>query len=79
MYNFEMVNLDLVEEILAYIVEGDHEYPRGGAILVFLPGVQEIVNACDQLGCKCYIDAHLLLHTLSYKSWFRQMNVHAVN
>merc|ERR1719334_430033 len=51
MYNFEMVNLDLVEEILAYIVEGDHDYPRGGAILVFLPGVQEIVNACDQLAC----------------------------
>ena len=52
MYNFEVVNLDLIEEILSFIVEGDHDYPRGGAILVFLPGVQEIVNACDQLACK---------------------------
>ena len=49
MYNFEVVNLDLVEEILTFIVDGDHDYPRQGAILVFLPGVQEIVSACEQL------------------------------
>ena len=52
MYNFEVVNLDLIEEILAFIVEGEHDYPRNGAILVFLPGIQEIVNACEQLACE---------------------------
>ena len=53
MYNFEVVNLDLIEEILAFIVDGDHDYPREGAILIFLPGVMEITNACQQLGCEC--------------------------
>jgi hypothetical protein len=35
----EKVNLDLIEELLRYIVNTDVE---GGAVLVFLPGLMEI-------------------------------------
>lgn len=43
------MNLDLIEHILTYIVEGDHEWPKEGAILVFLPGISEITSLHDQL------------------------------
>uniref|UniRef100_A0A1Y1K8X3 RNA helicase n=1 Tax=Photinus pyralis TaxID=7054 RepID=A0A1Y1K8X3_PHOPY len=45
----EKINLDLIEAILLWIVSGDHEYPREGSILVFLPGIAEITSLFDQL------------------------------
>ncbi|XP_068628246.1 putative ATP-dependent RNA helicase DHX57 [Battus philenor] len=45
----EKINLELIEHILTYIVEGDHEWPKEGAILVFLPGIAEIMSLHDQL------------------------------
>ncbi|CAH0400043.1 unnamed protein product [Chilo suppressalis] len=45
----EKINLDLVEHVLTYIVNGDHKWPREGAILIFLPGIAEIMSLHDQL------------------------------
>ncbi|XP_026330689.1 putative ATP-dependent RNA helicase DHX57 isoform X2 [Hyposmocoma kahamanoa] len=45
----EKINQDLVEHVLTYIVEGDHKWPREGAILIFLPGIAEIMALHDQL------------------------------
>ncbi|CAH2090225.1 unnamed protein product [Euphydryas editha] len=45
----EKINLDLIEHVLTYIVEGDHKWPREGAILIFLPGIGEIMSLYDQL------------------------------
>ncbi|XP_072937350.1 putative ATP-dependent RNA helicase DHX57 [Epargyreus clarus] len=45
----EKINLELVEHVLAYIVEGDHKWPKTGAILIFLPGIAEIMSLHDQL------------------------------
>ncbi|XP_067011833.2 putative ATP-dependent RNA helicase DHX57 isoform X2 [Anabrus simplex] len=45
----EKINYDLIEAIIVWIVEGDHEHPRTGSILVFLPGMAEITTLHDQL------------------------------
>ncbi|KAK4887165.1 hypothetical protein RN001_003436 [Aquatica leii] len=45
----EKINLDLIESVLTWIVSGDHEYPREGSILIFLPGIAEITALFDQL------------------------------
>ncbi|KAM3962013.1 LOW QUALITY PROTEIN: putative ATP-dependent RNA helicase DHX57 [Aphomia sociella] len=45
----EKINLELVEHVLTYIVNGDHKWPREGAILIFLPGIAEIMSLHDQL------------------------------
>ncbi|XP_049875313.1 putative ATP-dependent RNA helicase DHX57 [Pectinophora gossypiella] len=45
----EKINQDLIEHVLTYIVEGDHNWPREGAILIFLPGIGEIMAMHDQL------------------------------
>ncbi|KAK5643786.1 hypothetical protein RI129_007631 [Pyrocoelia pectoralis] len=45
----EKINMDLIESILVWIVSGDHEYPREGSILIFLPGIAEITSLFDQL------------------------------
>ncbi|CAG4996985.1 unnamed protein product [Parnassius apollo] len=45
----EKINLELVEHVLTFIVEGDHKWPKEGAILVFLPGIAEIMTLHDQL------------------------------
>ncbi|XP_025832917.1 putative ATP-dependent RNA helicase DHX57 [Agrilus planipennis] len=45
----EKVNLDLLESVLSWIVDGDHNYPREGTILIFLPGIGEITALYDQL------------------------------
>ncbi|KAJ2951739.1 hypothetical protein O0L34_g13904 [Tuta absoluta] len=45
----ERINQDLIEHVLTYIVEGDHSWPREGAILIFLPGIGEIMSMHDQL------------------------------
>ncbi|XP_068159676.1 putative ATP-dependent RNA helicase DHX57 [Drosophila tropicalis] len=44
-----MINPDLIESVLTYIVEGSHEWPREGTILIFLPGFQEIQTVHDSL------------------------------
>lgn len=44
-----MINPELIESVLKYIVEGEHEWPREGSILVFLPGFQEIQSVHDAL------------------------------
>ncbi|XP_060804166.1 putative ATP-dependent RNA helicase DHX57 [Amyelois transitella] len=49
MMDTEKINLDLVEHVLQYIVNGDHKWPQEGAILVFLPGIAEIMSLHDQL------------------------------
>ncbi|XP_067636192.1 putative ATP-dependent RNA helicase DHX57 [Eurosta solidaginis] len=36
------INPELVESVLKYIVKGEHDWPKEGTILVFLPGLQEI-------------------------------------
>ncbi|XP_028163591.1 putative ATP-dependent RNA helicase DHX57 [Ostrinia furnacalis] len=45
----EKINQDLIEHVLTYIVNGDHNWPKEGAILVFLPGIAEIMSLHDQL------------------------------
>lgn len=45
----EKTNLELIEHLLKYIVSGDHDFPREGSILVFLPGIAEITALHDQL------------------------------
>ncbi|KAK9511664.1 hypothetical protein O3M35_000283 [Rhynocoris fuscipes] len=45
----ERLNFELIEDLLTWIVEGNHDYPREGSILVFLPGIGEIMSMYDQL------------------------------
>ncbi|XP_060781858.1 putative ATP-dependent RNA helicase DHX57 isoform X2 [Neoarius graeffei] len=42
------INMDLLESLLEWIVNGDHSYPPG-AVLVFLPGLAEIKQLYEQL------------------------------
>ncbi|XP_041981256.1 putative ATP-dependent RNA helicase DHX57 [Aricia agestis] len=49
----EKINLELIEHVLTYIVTGDHKWPKTGAILIFLPGIAEIMSLHDQL-----VDSH---------------------
>lgn len=43
------INPELIESVLDYIVNGDHDWPKEGTILVFLPGFQEIQNVYETL------------------------------
>ncbi|XP_017146133.1 putative ATP-dependent RNA helicase DHX57 [Drosophila miranda] len=43
------INPELIESVLKYIVEGAHEWPRTGTILIFLPGMHEIQTVHDAL------------------------------
>lgn len=45
----EVVNNELIETVLLWIIGGDHNYPKTGTILVFLPGIAEITSLFDQL------------------------------
>lgn len=45
----ERINNELIETVLVWIVSGEHDYPRKGTILVFLPGIAEITALFDQL------------------------------
>ncbi|XP_068681408.1 putative ATP-dependent RNA helicase DHX57 isoform X2 [Montipora foliosa] len=45
----EKINYDLLVTILEWIVAGEHEYPKTGAILVFLPGMGEIITLLEEL------------------------------
>ncbi|XP_059087523.1 putative ATP-dependent RNA helicase DHX57 [Tigriopus californicus] len=47
--DFHKINYDLIESTLVYIVNGANDYPRTGSILVFLPGIQEIMSLYDQI------------------------------
>lgn len=49
MMDTERVNLDLIQDLLVWIVRGDHAYGYDGAILVFLPGFAEIQALFDLL------------------------------
>lgn len=46
--DLDKINMDLVESLLEWIVEGKHNYPPG-AVLVFLPGLAEIKMLYEQL------------------------------
>jgi len=43
------INPELLESVLKYIVEGEHNWPMEGSILIFLPGMQEIQLVHDTL------------------------------
>lgn len=43
------VNPELIESVLKFIAEGEHDWPREGTILIFLPGLQEIQAVHDAL------------------------------
>jgi ATP-dependent RNA helicase DHX57 len=45
----DRIDYDLIESTLVFIADGDHDFPRTGSILVFLPGMQEIMNLNDQI------------------------------
>ncbi|KAJ1528629.1 hypothetical protein ONE63_007024 [Megalurothrips usitatus] len=45
----EKVNYDLIEAVLTWIVNGNHDFPQKGSILVFLPGIAEIRALFNQL------------------------------
>ncbi|XP_013786196.1 putative ATP-dependent RNA helicase DHX57 [Limulus polyphemus] len=47
--DLQKINYDLIEAVLDWIVSDEHEYPKGGAILVFLPGMAEITSLYEQL------------------------------
>ena len=51
MMDFEKIDYDLIETTLIYIVE---QFPAEGSILVFLPGLQEIMTAFDQVAYPCF-------------------------
>lgn len=46
--DLDKINMDLVESVLEWIVDGKHNYPTG-AVLVFLPGLAEIKMLYEQL------------------------------
>ncbi|KAM7367031.1 hypothetical protein PAMP_014956 [Pampus punctatissimus] len=46
--DLDKINMDLVESLLEWIVDGKHSYPSG-AVLVFLPGLAEIKMLYEQL------------------------------
>lgn len=43
------INPELIEAVLMYITDGDHDWPREGTILIFLPGLAEIQAVYDSL------------------------------
>lgn len=46
--DLDKINMDLVENLLEWIVDGKHDYPPG-AVLVFMPGLAEIKMLYEQL------------------------------
>nr|XP_040030186.1 putative ATP-dependent RNA helicase DHX57 [Gasterosteus aculeatus aculeatus]XP_040030187.1 putative ATP-dependent RNA helicase DHX57 [Gasterosteus aculeatus aculeatus] len=46
--DLDKINMDLVESLLEWIVDGNHDYPPG-AVLVFMPGLAEIKMLYEQL------------------------------
>ncbi|XP_048337698.1 putative ATP-dependent RNA helicase DHX57 [Sphaerodactylus townsendi] len=46
--DLDKINLELIEALLEWIVSGSHSYPPG-AVLIFLPGLEEIKTLYKQL------------------------------
>lgn len=46
--DMDKINMDMVESLLEWIVDGKHSYPPG-AVLVFMPGLAEIKMLYEQL------------------------------
>lgn len=46
--DMDKINMDLVESLLEWIIDGKHDYPPG-AVLVFMPGFAEIKMLYEQL------------------------------
>ncbi|XP_032881667.1 putative ATP-dependent RNA helicase DHX57 isoform X2 [Amblyraja radiata] len=46
--DLDKINLDLIEALLEWIVDGNHNYPPG-AVLIFLPGLADIKLLYEQL------------------------------
>lgn len=46
--DMDKINMDMVESLLEWIVDGKHNYPPG-AVLVFMPGLAEIKMLYEQL------------------------------
>ncbi|TGZ53501.1 putative ATP-dependent RNA helicase DHX57 [Temnothorax longispinosus] len=47
--NYDKINYDLIQHILEWIITGEHNYPKKGSILIFLPGLYEIITLMEQL------------------------------
>lgn len=45
----DQINFELIESILEWIIFGEHDYPKTGSILIFLPGFAEIISLKDLL------------------------------
>ncbi|CAG0884517.1 unnamed protein product [Darwinula stevensoni] len=45
----ERVNCDLIVSVLEWLAFGEHNHPKEGSLLVFLPGISEIRSLYDQL------------------------------
>lgn len=45
----EKINFELIENVLEWLIDGEHDYPRTGSILIFLPGIAEIMALKDLL------------------------------
>ncbi|XP_011642299.1 putative ATP-dependent RNA helicase DHX57 isoform X1 [Pogonomyrmex barbatus] len=47
--NHNDINYELIETIVEWIINGKHDYPKTGSILIFLPGMTEIITLIDLL------------------------------
>uniref|UniRef100_V9IGW4 RNA helicase n=1 Tax=Apis cerana TaxID=7461 RepID=V9IGW4_APICE len=47
--DYDKINFELIETILEWITFGEHNYPKTGSILIFLPGFAEIIALKDRL------------------------------
>ncbi|XP_026463762.1 putative ATP-dependent RNA helicase DHX57 [Ctenocephalides felis] len=45
----DKINPELIERVLEYICVGNHDWPKEGSILIFLPGISEISTVMDHL------------------------------
>lgn len=49
MLDHDQINLDLIEEVLKWVIADDNRKLKKGSILVFLPGIAEITALYEQL------------------------------
>ncbi|XP_078412787.1 putative ATP-dependent RNA helicase DHX57 [Cetorhinus maximus] len=65
--DLDKINLDLIEALLEWIVDGKHNYPPG-AVLIFLPGLAEIKLLYEQLQSNPFFnnrrDKRCIIHPL---------------
>ncbi len=74
--DFDKINYDLIEATLLHILQGG-AYPEGGSVLVFLPGMQEIVTLIDQVSKNSVINKCKLLPLHSSLSSEEQSQIFA--